>query len=85
MTNMREELMQIISNMTRLELGSQFELGNYENEFLDDKGYIWITLSGHQYRVPTLELIEKLNQLPSFHGNLGDVEAILKSFQTELV
>jgi hypothetical protein len=75
-----KEVLEVIKESERLELGSQFEIGNYEESFLGDTpAIIEISISNKKYRAPVKRLIDGMKALQPSHGNLDDIETLLKS------
>jgi len=78
---MTQVVLEIFKEAQRLELGGQFELGNYEEDFLggEDSGIVEVSISGEQYKVPAKQFRDELRKLKFNHGNLDDIENVVKA------
>lgn len=69
------KIVEVIKESRRLELGSVFEIGNYEEDFLTSNSWLWVRCWDKWYKVPFDLLLAALKALPANYGNVGDVVA----------
>ena len=71
------DVLVVMQQLERLKVGS-IRLGSYSEDFITNDALLEITISGTKYEANIVQLISGLKNLPFNHGNLDDVEAVVK-------
>jgi len=80
---MSKKVVEVLDEMRRLKLLSDFEIGDYEEEFAGDGAWLWVRCFTTWYKIHIDKLLKIMKALPTDHGKIIDVETSLLPFAIE--